>query len=171
MKFPVNRIGKKESLDHYMRRLDVRRAEAYRSSVKHQWGEFLNKYPWDFVGHFTFAKNYSIASATEIFQSYLLRYPGSYCYFSVENKPMVHIHALIGRVTDIYCPWKLGTYQIETFDRSKGAAWYVSKCEEKNWQMYGGFPKERPANADRWWRPGITLDPRNIVGLQEGLNV
>lgn len=167
MKFPVNRRGKKESLDHYLQRLNTGRSEAYLQSVKHQWGEFLNKYPWDVVGHFTFNKAYSVPVAIKTFQNYLMQYPSCYSYFSIEETSQVHIHALLGRVVNMaVLPWGLGYYQVMAFDTRKGAAWYVSKCPSQNWHMFGGFPKEKPAGADRWWRPGITLDPRHIVGLQ-----
>lgn len=168
MKFPVNRRGKSETIDHYLQRLNNRRVEKYLQSLKHQWGDFLNRFPWDVVGHFTFNKNFSIEGATRTFHSYLMQYPRCYCYFSVEDKPQVHIHALLGRVSNMnVLPWGLGWCEIQKFDKSKGAAWYVSKCRSQNWQMFGGFPKEKPAGADRWWRPGTTLDPTNIVGLQE----
>lgn len=166
MKYPVNRRGKSETIDHFLQRLNNRRIEAYLQSVQNKWGEFLNTYPWDVVAHFSFASKFTftVDSATHAFQNYLLKYPGCYSYFSIEDKPAPHVHALIGRVGRLDIPWGLGKYQIDIFDPSKGAAWYVSKSPS-NWQMFGGFPKERPVNADRWWRPGITLDPRNIVGL------
>jgi hypothetical protein len=166
--WPKDRRGKTETLKHYLKRLDDARQRAYQLSVKHQMGEWLNRFPWDFVGHYTFETPYSIDGATRAFQKYLWMHPNSYSYFSVENKPRghVHVHALIGRVDNMdVLPWGLGSKEIDKFDKTKGAAWYVSKCRQ-DWQMSGGFPKEKPANADRWWRAGTTLDPTNIVGLR-----
>jgi hypothetical protein len=164
--WPKNRRGKNETLEHYEQRLIDDRIRAYRSSVKHQWGEFLNDIHWDFVGHYTFEKPYSIDGAASAFERYLKMYPICYAYFSIEDRSRPHVHALIGRIDNMnVLPWGLGWYQIQQFDKSKGAAWYVSKCPSQNWQMFGGFPKEKPAHCDKWWRPDTTLDPTNIVGL------
>jgi hypothetical protein len=166
--WPKDRRGKTETLEHYEQRLIDDRIRAYRSSVKNQMGEFLNQIEWDVFGTFTFQKFYSIDGATRAFEKYLNQHSICYCYYSIEDRPRVHIHALIGRSESMsVLPWGLGWHEIQQFDRSKGAAWYVSKCPSQNWQMVGGFPKEKPANADKWWRPGITLDPTNIVGLNK----
>ena len=129
--------------------------------------EWLNTFPWNFVGHYTFMNSYSIDGATKAFQDYLWQYPPCFSYFSVEEQPRghVHVHALIGRVENMnVLPWGLGWYEFTPFDKNKGAAWYVSKCPQE-WQLFGGFPKEKPANADRWWRPGTTTDPAVIERL------
>jgi hypothetical protein len=164
--WPKDRRGKTETLEHYEQRLIDDRIRAYRSSVKNQMGEFLNQIEWDVFGTFTFQKFYSIDGATRAFEKYLRMCPRCYCYFSVEEQPRPHVHALIGRIDNMnLLRWRLGWHEIHKFDRNKGAAWYVSKSPSQNWQMTGSFPKEKLANAGKWWRPGITLDPTNIPGL------
>ena len=142
--WPKDRCGKNEKLEHYLQRLNDARVLSYRSSVKNQMGEWLNQFPWNYVLHCTFDKPYSIDGATRAFQDYLNMYPTCYSYFSVEDQGRPHVHALIGRIESMnLLPWGLGYHQIQQFDKTKGAAWYVSKCPQE-WQMFGGFPKEKP---------------------------
>ena len=135
------------------------------SQYHREVGKYLSTFTWTFFGTVTFSRPVSVIRAVKYVEEYLDWHPRCFAFYAIEKKPYgeVHAHLLIGRVTDLV-NWGLGRSEIQPYDKEKGGCWYASK-QMIEWNLWGAFPKAKPANASRWWREGCTLDPTNIVGL------
>ena len=145
------------------------------------WGTFLEevhqKYPWDWFGTFTFARQISPAGAGYWFRKYLEELGRAgiakpYAFRADEYGPLngrFHLHALVGNVSHltIYCGerlprnvwgrnccwlhgWRCGYARIYPYDPAKGARSYLSKYVTKalaNWDLFG-FETENLTFAD-----------------------
>lgn len=174
--YPKGQRGKNESPNHYFQRLD----EAKKNAVKYQssatqadYGDLIARYQehYKFFLSASFKYKPSLAKSYSLANSFVQRTldftPVAFGFYSIEDGiDRRNVHMLIGRIAERPV-WPFGYFDCEEFDPTLGASYYVTKSTSRDFVFFGGWPKEKPPNADRWWRPGWTLNKTNIVGLTD----
>lgn len=159
-RFPADRRGANEKLEHYLTRLESVRNKFLQSTPHHALSEFVTKFRWKYFCTFEFDFPFiSYQAAESIFRSYLNRHRYLYSYYCIEFDPMLHCHALIH--SKELERWSYGTAEIEPVTEQNGAAYYIQQHYRAEWNFHNAdwmkyFQRLNKPTIRRSERPEIT---------------
>ena len=126
-------------------------------------GDFLSEFHWQWFVTATFKYQVSEEFAKRVMKEWLTQVsPNAYAWIAPEQGALggsIHCHALAGGIVNgsrdgfglrlralaiknAKRQWQRGDIQIETYDRRRGAAWYVSKWPDAG-EPFGNLQRHR----------------------------
>lgn len=109
-----------------------------RKEISRAFGDWLNRYKWDWWATFTFRRDIGPAGAKKSLTRFLSQQKRGATWFQAlewhRYRDSVHIHSLVGNVSDlrrlsVMDEWfkKYGIARIWPYQEEKGARYYLSK--------------------------------------------
>jgi hypothetical protein len=136
MRYPADRRGQHETLEHYLTRLESVRNNFLQSKPERQLSQFITTFKWRYFATFEFNLPFiSIQAAEPILRSFFNRHRYLYSYYTVEFSPMLHCHALI--TSSDLDRWPYGVSDIDPVTEPNGAAYYIRQHYQAEWNLYG----------------------------------
>lgn len=104
--------------------------------LRDAFGEWLNRYDWEWFITLTFKRPQSLDSSKSSFYGYLRRLKSGANHFTVfeGEKSTLHVHSLLGnteikakKVVEDKWEKKYGIAHVAEYDKGKGARYYMTK--------------------------------------------